>query len=91
MSNLTNILEENLNMFLNKNIEIVQEGFICSHYIINNLIYDIEYEILSISDNKYQIYLRLNLNQIYKIESTHTELKLYLDNDSSIFIKKLIR
>lgn len=79
-----NNLEENLNDFIGKSITIIQDGFLKSEYSIHNLHYFIEYEILNITDKESNNYLKINLNQIYKIENSEKETKLYLDNDTII-------
>ena len=84
VQNTNNNLEENLNEFIGKNITITQDGFLKNEYSINKLKYFIEYEILNITDEESKNYLKINLNQIYKIESNEKDIKLYLDNDTII-------
>lgn len=84
VQNINNNLEENLNTFIGKSVTIIQDGFLKSEYSIHKLHYFIEYEILNITDGESKNYLKINLNQIYKIENNENEIKLYLDNDTII-------
>lgn len=79
-----NNLKEKLNEFTGKNVIITQDGFLKNKYSIHKLKYFIEYEILDITDDKRQNYLKINLNQIHKIEINENNFKLYLDNDTII-------
>ena len=84
--NTNNSLEGKLNEFIWKNIIITQDGFLKNKYSIRKLEYFIEYEILNITDEESQSYLKINLNQIYKIKINEKDIKLYLDNDTIICI-----
>lgn len=86
VQNINNSLEEKLEEFMGKNVAITQNGFLKSEYSIHNLHYFIEYEILNITDEESNNYLKINLNQIYKIENNKKEIKLYLDNDTIIYL-----
>lgn len=82
--NTNNSLEEKLNEFIGKKVIITQNGFLKNRYSIHKLKYFIEYEILNITDEESQNYLKVNLNQIYKMEINEKDIKLYLDNDAII-------
>ena len=84
VQNTNNNLEEKLNEFMGKNVVITQDGFLENRYSIHKLKYFIEYEILNITDDESKNYLKINLNQIYKIEINKNDIKLYLDNDTII-------
>lgn len=84
VQNTNNSLEEKLNEFMGKNVIITQDGFFKNRYSIHKLKYCIEYEILNITDEESKNYLKINLNQIYKIEINEKDIKLYLDNDTLI-------
>lgn len=86
VQNTNNSLEEKLNEFMGKNVVITQDGFLKNRYSIYKLKYFIEYEILNITDDESKNYLKINLNQIYKIEINEKDIKLYLDNDTIISI-----
>ena len=77
-------IEEKLKEFIGKNIIITQNGFLKNKYSIHKLKYFIEYEILNIIDEESKNYLKINLNQIYKIGINEKGIKLYLDNDTII-------
>ena len=86
VQNTNNSLEEKLNEFIGKTVIITQDGFLKNKYSIHKLKYFIEYEILNITDEESQSYLKINLNQIYKIKINEKDIKLYLDNDTIICI-----
>ena len=75
-------LEEKLVEFKEKEVTIAQEGFLNNSYSIHKLKYAIEYEILNITDEESNSYLKINLNQAYKIEINEKEIKIHLDNDT---------
>ena len=84
IQNTNNSLEEKLKKFIGENVTITQDGFLKNKYSIHKLKYFIEYEILNIADEESQNYLKINLNQIYKIEINEKDIILYLDNDTII-------
>lgn len=77
-------IEEKIKEFVGNHVIIIQGGFLESKYSIENLNYFIEDEILNITDEKSDNYVKINLNQIYKTESREKELKLFLDNDTTL-------
>ena len=84
MQNYSFNLEEKLNKFLGQNVIIIQDGFIQSCFMINNLKFTIEYEILNIFDESSNFYLKINMNQVYKIDFDEKNIKLFLDYDTTI-------
>ena len=84
VQNYSFILKEKLNEFLGQNVTIIQDGFIQSCFMINNLKFIIEYEILNIFDESSNFYLKINLNQVYKIDFDDNNIKLFLDYDTTI-------
>ena len=84
VQNYSLILEEKLNEFLGQNVTIIQDGFIQSCFMINNLKFIIEYEILNIFDETSNFYLKINMNQVYKIDFDEKNIKLFLDYDTTI-------
>lgn len=82
--NINNSLEKKLNELIGKSVAITQDGFLKNKYSINKFNYYIGYEVLNITDEKSTNYLKINLNQIYKIEINEKDIKLYLDNDTII-------
>ncbi len=87
IQNTNNNLERKLNEFIGKDIAIIQDGFLKSKYSIHKLKYCIEYEILNIANEENNNYLKINLNQIYKIKNNKKEIILYLDNDTILTLK----
>ncbi len=84
VQNANNNLEEKLNKFIGKNVIVTLDGFLKNKYSIHKLKYFIEYETLNITDEESENYLKINLNQIYKMEINEKDIKLYLDNDTII-------
>ena len=82
--NTNNRLEEKLKEFIGKSVTITQNGFVESTYSINKLKYAIEYDILNIIDENSENYIKINLNQVYKLENKEDKIILYLDNDITI-------
>lgn len=82
-----NNLKENLKKFEGKKVTIIQDGFLKSKYFLDSLSYFLEYDILNINDDESDNYLKINLNQIYKIENNDKKLKLYVDNDTIIILE----
>ena len=83
--NIIEDLEKNLKNLKQKNVIINQNGFLESKYPINNLKYFIESDILNILDEKEQNYIKINLNQVYKIYNKE-KIIFYLDNDTTIIL-----
>ena len=84
---IENNLKENLKKFEGKKVTIIQDGFLGSKYFLDSLSYFLEYDILNINDDESDNYLKINLNQIYKIENNDKKLKLYVDNDTIIILE----
>ena len=83
--NIIEDLEKNLKNLKQKNVIINQKGFLENKYLINNLKYFIENDILNILDEKEQNYIKINLNQVYKIYNKE-KIIFYLDNDTTIIL-----
>mgnify|MGYP007117715182 CR=1 FL=1 len=84
LKNINDNLEQLLNKFIEKTVIINQNGFVESTYSINKLKYSIEYDILNIIDENSENYIKINLNQVYKLENKEDKIILYLDNDITI-------
>lgn len=69
-----------------KRIVICQTGFISTKFLVNCLNYKVEIDTLTIKDEKQEVYLSINLNQVYKYDIKDNKVKLYLDNDTIIII-----
>ena len=79
-------MEKCLDKLKQKPIRISQNGFMISQFFINKLMYKIEDDILNLRDETKEIYLSVNLNQVYQIEINENKMSLFLDNDTQIEI-----
>ena len=79
-------IEECLDRLKQKPIRISQSGFIVNQFFIDKLMYKIQDDILNLRDEMKEIYLSLNLNQVYQVEISESKLNLFLDNDTQIEI-----
>ena len=68
--------------FLEKKIEIEQKGFLKCKFFIDELNFTIENDILILTDEDSEIYLKININQIFRIEGDKNKVSFYLDNDT---------
>ena len=84
VENICSNLDKKINKFVEKKVTVVQEGFLESRYLLKNLQYKIEYEILSITDKESENLLKINLNQVYKILERENKIEFYLDEDTII-------
>ena len=71
-----------------KRIVICQTGFISTKFLVNCLSYRIDIDTLTIKDERQEVYLSVNLNQVYKYEIKDNKTKIYLDNDTVIIISE---
>lgn len=71
-----------------KTINIRQEGFLETQFIIKDLKYNVIDDILKIEENREENFISMNLNQIYNMEQTKEKIILYLDNDTIIKIEE---
>ena len=55
---------------------------------MDKLMYKIQDDILNLRDEVKEVYLSLNLNQVYKIEISENKIILFLDNDTEIEISR---
>ena len=77
-----------LNSFSDKEIFVEQKGFIESSYTIHKFSYSIKYDILNMMDKNSENYIKINLNQVYRLENEEDKiLKFYLDNDMGIILR----
>ncbi len=87
VESIINNLEEILNTFIDKNVFIKQAGFLNSKYSIEKFKHSIKYEILNIIDKESENYIKINLNQVYKIAHNGKQIIFYLDNDTFLTIE----
>ena len=76
--------EEYLNKMKQKQLRIRQNGFMMNQFFIEKLMYKIQDDILSLRDKDKDVYLSLNLNQVYQVEIGEKQIILFLDNDTEI-------
>ncbi len=76
--------EEYLNKKKQKQLRIRQKGFMIDQFFIEKLMYKVQDDILSLRDEDEDIYLSLNLNQVYQVEIGEKQIILFLDNDTEI-------
>ena len=76
--------EEYLNKKKQKQLRIRQKGFMIDQFFIEKLMYKVQDDILSLRDEDEDVYLSLNLNQVYQVEIGEKQMILFLDNDTEI-------
>lgn len=76
--------ERYLSKMKQKQLRIRQNGFMMNQFFIEKLMYKIQDDILSLRDEDKEVYLSLNLNQIYQVEIGEKQIILFLDNDTEI-------
>ena len=69
-----------------KPVKIRQNGFLMNQFFMSQLIYKIQDDILNLRDEAKEIYLSLNLNQVYQVEISENKIILFMDNDTEIEI-----
>ena len=69
-----------------KPVKISQNGFIMNQFFITQLMYKIQDDILNLRDEVKEVYLSLNLNQVYQVEISENKIILFMDNDTEIEI-----
>ena len=79
-------IETCLEKLKQKPIKISQSGFIINQFFMDRLMYKIQDDILNLRDEEKEIYLSLNLNQVYQVEISENRIILFLDNDTQIKI-----
>lgn len=79
-------IEKCLDRLKEKPIRISQKGFIINQFFIEKLMFKVQDDILNLRDEVKEIYLSLNLNQVYQVEISENKIILFLDNDTEIEI-----
>lgn len=79
-------IEECLDKLQQKPIRISQTGFIMNQFFMDKLMYKIQNDILNLRDEVKEVYLSLNLNQVYQVEISENKIILSLDNDTEVEI-----
>ena len=87
MNNVIQVIINKLNEFRDKNITISQTGFLESKFVIQKMTYKLEEDILYILNDTKNIFININVNQIYDIKVNQDSMLIYLDNDTSLKLK----
>ena len=77
-------IETCLDKLKQKPIKISQTGFIMNQFFVDKLMYKIQDDILNLRDEMKEIYLSLNLNQVYQVEISENKIILFMDNATEI-------
>ena len=67
-----------------KTERVSQNGYIINQFLMEKMIYKIQSDILNLRDMNKEVYLSLNLNQVYQIDIGKNNIVLFLDNDTEI-------
>ena len=57
-----------------------------NQFFMSQLMYKIQDDILNLRDESKEVYLSLNLNQVYQVEISENKIILFMDNDTEIEI-----
>lgn len=79
-------IEKCLDKLKEKPIRISQKGFIMNQFFMEKLMFKVQDDILNLRDEVKEVYLSLNLNQVYQVEISENKIILFLDNDTEIEI-----
>ena len=67
-----------------KPLRIQQNGFLINQFFMEKMMYKIQNDTLNLRDETKEVYLSLNLNQVYQVEIGENKIILFLDNDTNI-------
>ena len=79
-------IEKSLDNLTQKPVKVSQNGFIMNQFFMDKLMYKIQDDILNLRDEVKEVYLSLNLNQVYQVEISENKIILFMDNDTEIEI-----
>lgn len=77
-------IEKCLNELEEKAVRVSQSGFIMNQFFMEKMMYKIQNDTLNLRDETKEVYLSLNLNQVYQVEIGENKIILFLDNDTKI-------
>jgi len=77
-------IEKCLNELEEKAVRVSQSGFIMNQFFMEKMMYKIQSDILNLRDMTKEVYLSLNLNQVYQVEIGKSNMILFLDNDTEV-------
>ena len=77
-------IEKYLDKLQQKPVTIQQDGFLINQFFMEKMMYKIQNDTLNLRDEAKEVYISLNLNQVYQIEIGENKMILFLDNDTRI-------
>ena len=77
-------IEKYLDKLQQKPVTIQQDGFLINQFFIEKMMYKIQNDTLNLRDEMKEVYISLNLNQVYQVEIGENKMILFLDNDTRI-------
>lgn len=83
-SNIYNTIIENIKQFNKKKVILKQLGFLESKFVFEIFCYSLNNDILIIKDEKNDVFIKININEIYNLEMTEKAILIYMDNDTKI-------
>lgn len=77
-------IEKYLDKLQQKPVTIQQDGFLINQFFMEKMMYKIQNDTLNLRDEIKEVYISLNLNQVYQVEIGENKMILFLDNDTRI-------
>lgn len=77
-------IEKYLDKLQQKPVTIQQDGFLINQFFMEKMMYKIQNDTLNLRDEMKEVYISLNLNQVYQVEIGENKMILFLDNDIRI-------
>ena len=77
-------IEKYLEKLQQKPVRVQQNGFLMNQFFMEKMMYMIQNDTLNLRDETREVYLSLNLNQVYQVEIGENKMILFLDNDTEI-------
>ena len=77
-------IEKYLDKLQQKPVTIQQDGFLINQFFMEKMMYKIQNDTLNLRDEMKEVYISLNLNQVYQVEIGENKMILFLDNDTRI-------
>ena len=63
-----------------KPLRIQQNGFLINQFFMEKMMYKIQNDTLNLRDETKEVYLSLNLNQVYQVEIGENKIILFLND-----------
>ena len=77
-------IEKYLDKLQQKPVTKQQDGFLINQFFMEKMMYKIQNDTLNLRDEMKEVYISLNLNQVYQVEIGENKMILFLDNDTRI-------